>query len=138
MNEETFKEKYKLAQQFLSEKYRILPLISTIAVAALAVFSTNTDLIQDIGLFRVSLIITVLLISFSIFAHLVVIYFELSGLMKDKLIEVEGEANLASIIALKKGGREGHSGNRTYSNTYSKNHVHDYETRVRYRGEDVA
>lgn len=98
MNKEIFEERKKLVMQFLSEKYKILPLVGTIAVATLALFSTSTDLIQDIHLFRVSLIILVSLIPFSIFALLVVINFEISNLIKDMLTE---ETELKEEITIK-------------------------------------
>ncbi len=67
----------------LDAKLKLLPLISTIAVAVLAFLSINKELIADLFLFKISMIIFICLIPLSLWLTFLTINYNLNNLIEN-------------------------------------------------------
>jgi len=73
-----------LIKELLISKYQIIPLVSTIAVAVLALLSMNKEIITDPKTFKISMIIFICIVPISLWLYFLINNYELNGLIKNE------------------------------------------------------
>lgn len=96
-DEEIKKRRMDLVTHFTSEKYKTLPIISSITVALLAVsFSGIREIVEDLAMFKIAFILLIAIIPISLFLFLKSFRFEEEDMIEKYEKILSGDNNSIS------------------------------------------